>query len=334
MTWLNFDLGDPDTGRRLQDAGLEIKLAPKVGARTAEEVAELMSNAVAAIVSTDPFDASVFDAAHRLRAIARVGVGTDSIDLDAATRAGVAVTTTPGTNHQTTADHAVAMILAALRRVVENDASVRRGEWNRAGDLTPWDLHGRTVGLVGFGEIGRAVARRLNGFGTSILVTDPACSSADGFRLIGLEELLGRADVLSLHVPLVESTKGMIGARELALLGSEGILVNTARGGLVDEEALTAALKGGGLRAAALDVFEDEPPRSTSLLALPNVVLSPHIGGLSDGSIMAMTRHATQSVLDVLAGRIPGHVVNPAALGRDASLSSPGDVPEATRSAS
>jgi phosphoglycerate dehydrogenase-like enzyme len=261
----------------------------------------------------------VFDAAPQLRVIARVGVGTDSIDLDAATRAGVAVTTTPGANNQTTADHALAMMLAAIRRIVENDASMRRGEWSRAAHLTPWDLHGKTVGIVGFGDIGIEVARRLEGFDTSILVTDPARSSADGFELVELEDLLRRAEIVSLHVPLSESTRGMIGEGELALLGPAGILVNTSRGALVDESALTTALETGRLRAAALDVFEDEPPTNTSLLALPNIVVSPHIGGLSDRSITAMTQHATQSVLDVLSGLVPDGVVNPAALERHAA---------------
>src|SRR4051794_5833435 len=159
VTWMDFDPDGRQTGARLRAAGLAIRLAPKTGARTPQDMAALAADAVAAIVSTDPFDRAVFAAAPRLRAIARVGVGTDSIDLEAATEAGVVVTTTPGANHETTADHAVALVLAALRRLVEHDASVRRGEWRRGGDLTPWELHRTTVGLIGYGAIGRAVAR-------------------------------------------------------------------------------------------------------------------------------------------------------------------------------
>ena len=170
VTWMNFDPDDLRTGARLRDAGLQMLLAPKTGARTSSDMAELVADAVAAIVSTDPFDRRVFAAAPRLRAIARVGVGTDSIDLDAATDAGVVVTTTPGANRETTADHALALILAALRRVVEHDASVRRGEWRRGGDLTPWELHSTTVGLVVSSNSAR----------TGVTPTPPAMSSSPG----------------------------------------------------------------------------------------------------------------------------------------------------------
>jgi phosphoglycerate dehydrogenase-like enzyme len=273
-----------------------------------------MGDAVGAIVSTDPFDRSVFDAAPRLRAIARVGVGIDSIDIEAATEAGVAVTTTPGANKQTVADHTLALMLAAVRRVTENDASVRRGEWDRAGALTPWDLNGRTVGIVGLGDIGTTVAQRLGGFGVRLLVSDPEASWRDDCELVDLEDLLERADIVTLHVPLRDSTRHLIGAPELERMDGETILVNTSRGGLIDEPALIHALSCNLLRAAALDVFDDEPPLSDELRRLPNVVLSPHIAGLSHASIAAMTRQATKSILDTLAGRVTPAVRNPAAL--------------------
>src|ERR1044071_369311 len=212
VTWMNFDPDEERTGARLRAAGFDLVLAPKTGARTPADMAALVADSVAAIVSTDPFDRDVFAAAPRLRAIARVGVGTDSIDLQAATDAGVVVTTTPGANRETTADHALALILAALRRVVEHDASVRRGEWRRGGDLTPWELHQTTVGLVGFGEIGRAVARRLRGFDVELLVCDPVARPGRGLERVELRELLRRADVVSLHVPLTDATAGLIGA--------------------------------------------------------------------------------------------------------------------------
>jgi phosphoglycerate dehydrogenase-like enzyme len=305
VTWIGFDPDEPRTGARLRGAGLQLRLAPKLGARTSAQVAELAAGAVAAIVSTDPFDRRVFAAAPQLRVVARVGVGTDSIDLAAATEAGVVVTTTPGANRETAADHAMAMILAAVRRIVEHDASTRRGEWRRAGDLTPWDLHGTTVGLIGYGEIGRAVAQRLHGFGVELLVSDPALRPGHGVVLIASDELLRRADVVSLHLPLMEATRGIIGARELALMQRDAILVNTSRGGLVDEQALAEALRTGELRAAALDVFADEPAVPDALAALPNVVLTPHIGGLSVRSIAAMTELATDAVLAVLGGDAP-----------------------------
>jgi phosphoglycerate dehydrogenase-like enzyme len=315
VTWMNFDPDGLHTGAKLREAGLEILLAPKIGGRTPGEMAALVADAVAAIVSTDPFDRGVFAAAPRLRAIARVGVGTDSIDLQAATEAGVVVTTTPGANRETTADHALALILSALRRVVEHDASVRRGEWRRGGDLTPWELHRTTVGLVGFGEIGRAVARRLRGFDVELLVCDPAARPRRGLECVDLRDLLRRADVVSLHVPLSDTTAGLIGADELGLMRRSAVLVNTSRGGLLDEAALADALGAGRLRSAALDVFADEPEVPRALGDLHNVVLTPHIGGLSERSVASMTERATAHVLDTLSGSLDASVVaNPAVL--------------------
>jgi len=316
VTWMDYDVDGPETGAQLRDAGFEVRLAPKHGARSPAELAELLTDVVGAIVSTDPFDRSVFEAAPRLRVVARVGVGTDSIDVDAATAAGVVVTTTPGANQETTADHALAMILAAVRRLVEHDAHVRRDEWRRGGEMTPWELYDTTVGIIGFGSIGQAVARRLAGFGTRILLADPALDAdIDGAHVVDLDELLAQADIVSLHAPLLESTRGMIGPRELARLRPSAILVNTSRGGLIDEGALVEALAGGRLRAAALDVFADEPRVSPALRELPNVVLTPHIAGLSDRSISRMTQQATRSVIDVLVGTpAPQVVVNPTAL--------------------
>jgi phosphoglycerate dehydrogenase-like enzyme len=302
VTWMDFDPAGLRTGARLREAGLQIRLAPKTGARSAADMAALASTAVAAIVSTDPFDRDVFAAAPRLRAIARVGVGVDSIDLAAATEAGVVVLTTPGANRETTADHAVALILAALRRLVEHDASVRCGEWHRGGELTPWDLNRATVGLVGYGEIGRAVARRLHGFDVALLICDPGGGLEPDVRSVSLPELLRRADVVSLHVPLTEATVGLIGGAELRLMRPSAVLVNTSRGGLIDEGALADALRDGRLRSAALDVFAGEPHVPRALRDLPNVILTPHIGGLSERSIANMTERATSHVLDALNG--------------------------------
>lgn len=316
ITWVGYDVDSPELGGRLREAGLTPSLAPKHGARSPEQVARLMGDVVAAIVSTDPFDRSVFEAAPALRVIARVGVGTDSIDLAAATDAGVLVTTTPGANQETAADHALAMILAAVRRVVEHDASIREGAWERGGALTPWDLHGSTVGIIGYGGIGRAVAERLDGFDTRLLICDPAVElGPPGTEVVSLPELLARADLVSLHLPLLASTRNLLGRRELAKMRPQAILVNTSRGGLVDETALVDMLAARHLRGAALDVFADEPHVPSRLRELSNVVLTPHIGGLSERSIRRMTEHATECVIDALAG-CPAHgsIANPLAL--------------------
>lgn len=314
VTWPDYDPDGEYLGGALRRAGLTPRLEAKRGARSATEMPDVLGGAVAAIVSTDPFDAAVLAASPRLRVIARVGVGVDSIDVDAATARGVAVTITPGANEATVADHTVALMLAALRRLCEHDGAVRDGRWNRTGRHTPWLLTGSTVGLVGFGQIGRTVARRLAGFDVRVLATDPIVPREPGVEAVSLDALLAQSDVVSLHAPLLPTTRRLIGARELALMRADAVLVNTARGGVVDEQALVAALESGRLRAAALDVFEEEPPRASRLLALANVVLSPHNAGLSIPSIEEMTRRATSSVIDVVLGGVPADLANPQVL--------------------
>ena len=307
-----FDQDDAESAGLLRRHGLEIRLAPKLGPRTPQELASLLQGVSAAIVSTDPFDRSVFPAAPELRVVARLGVGFDTIDLDAATEAGVVVTTTRGALEGTVADHTIALMLGLLRRTAQNDASMRRGEWVRGAGLSGWDLHGSTVGLVGYGTIGRIIARRLSGFDTEILVSDPFVQPEPGIQLVGLEELLRRAQVVSLHAPLTPATRGMIGAAELRLMRPDAILLNLARGGIVDEDRLEEALIAGRIRGAALDVFEREPPDLTRpLFQLPNVLLSPHVAGFSEASIRNMLRQASRSVVAVLSGQRAEHVVNP-----------------------
>jgi phosphoglycerate dehydrogenase-like enzyme len=303
---------------------MEVVLAPKHGLRTPDELRALALGACAAIVSTDPFDASVIAACPHLRVIARVGVGVDSIDLDAATRAGIAVTVTPGANDVTAADHTLALMLAALRRVIEHDAAVRRGEWPRTGIHTPWELTGATVGIIGYGRIGQLVASRLAGFDARVLVSDPITEAQPPAQNAPLDELLAAADVVSIHTPLTSSTRNMISTRELTLMRPGAILVNTSRGGVVDEAAMIAHLERGSLRAAALDVYETEPPRSSRLLSLPNVVVTPHTAGISERSVHDMVEVATTSVLSVLRGRPEkASIVNPAALAASSTAHEP-----------
>jgi phosphoglycerate dehydrogenase-like enzyme len=305
ITWPDFEPDGPLTGRRLTAAGHHLRVAPKRTRRTSDEMLRLVDGVAAAIVSTDPFDAPVLEAANLLRVIARVGVGTDSIDLEVAARNHVAVCTTPGANTASTADHTVALMLAAVRRVAQHDRAIRGGGWERTGSATGWELGGCTVGLVGYGAIGRQVRRRLSGFGVHVLVCDPLLGHVPGVRRVTLDQLLAESDVVSLHLPLTEATRGLLDRRRLALLRPNAVLVNTARGALVDEEALADALESGALRAAALDVLTVEPPGRTRLSALENVVLTPHVAGLSEPSVREMTRRATDDVLAVLGGREP-----------------------------
>ena len=314
VTYPAFDADDPRTGGVLRAAGFELRLEPRVAERTPDEVLAIMADATAGVVSTDPFDRDVLAGCPRLRVLARVGVGVDTIDLDAATEAGVAVTTTPGINTNTVADHTLALILACVRRVVENDRSVRRGEWDRGGRLIGGELSGSTVGIVGLGAIGRAVARRVAAFDARILGHDVSDVDAPGVERVGLDELLRRSDVVTLHVPLGPGTRMLIGARELELMRPGSILVNAARGGIVDEHALLDALRRGRLGGAGLDVFEREPPRQSELLELDRLVVSPHVAGISVVAQQQALETAVASVLAVLDGGRPPGLVNPDAL--------------------
>jgi D-3-phosphoglycerate dehydrogenase len=314
ITFPDYDTAHPRHGGALTAAGYVMRIAPKRGLRSPDELLALSADAAGAIVSTDPFTPEVLRDSPGLQVIARVGVGIDSIDVAAATELGIAITTTPGANEETVADHAIAMMLGLLRRIPQNDAGVRNGEWNRTGRHTPLLLSGTTVGLIGYGHIGRLVARRLAGFEVDLLVTDPALDGSGSPNAVELGELLARADVVSLHCPLTPVTRHLIDQRALELMRPNAILVNTSRGGVVDEEALIRALDGGVIAGAALDVFEEEPPHDSPLLAMPNVVVSPHVAGLSTKSVDVMIRRATQSVIDVLERRIPEDLANPAIL--------------------
>jgi phosphoglycerate dehydrogenase-like enzyme len=316
VTYPGFDPDHGEAARTLRDAGFEIRYAPRVGERTPGQVAEFMADATAGIVSTDPFDESVFARCPELRVLSRVGVGTDAIDLAAATEAGVAVTTTPGANADTVADHTLALMLACSRRVLENDRSMRDGKWDRGGALSGSDLTGSTVGIVGLGSIGRGVAKRLRGFDVKVLGADPRTVDDGAIIQLPLEEVLGRSDVITVHVPLLPTTRGLIGRAELRAVRPGTILINTSRGGVVDEDALVEALSEGRLVGAGLDVFSREPPAGSPLLAMPNVVLSPHIAGISLYSQRTMLGMAVAALMDVIAGRSTSAVVNPEAIER------------------
>lgn len=243
-----------------------------------------------------------------LRLVANYGVGYDGIDVAACAARGVAVTNTPGVLDAATADLAFALVLATRRRLVEGDALVRRGIWPSGIDrFLGADVSGATIGLVGLGRLGRAVARRARAFDMRVLYTKRRRLPGGEERELGVEyreldDLLREVDVVSLHVPLQEATRGLIDSRRLALLRDGACLVNTARGGVVDEPALVEALAAGSI-CAGLDVFADEPNVPTPLLGLPNVVLAPHIGSATRTTREAMTRVLVDNLQAAAAGR-------------------------------
>src|SRR5579885_1597884 len=267
---------------------------------------------------TDRFSADVLEQLEGVRVIANVAVGFDNIDVPAATRKGILVTNTPDVLTDTTADLAWALLLAAARRIVEAHAFVHSGKWQKWSIdlLVGQDVHRRTLGIFGLGRIGQAVARRARGFDMKILYHDArrapeAMERELGAEFAGKERVLRESDFISLHVPLLESTRHLIGEAELRMMKPSAILVNTARGPVVDEEALAKALKQRWIASAGLDVFEREPKVHPGLLELDNVVLAPHIGSAAVDSRRRMSGHAAENAIAAVEGRRPANLVNP-----------------------
>jgi glyoxylate reductase len=259
----------------------------------------------------DRVDGALLDAAPSLRVVATVSVGYDNVDVAAATERGVVVCNTPGVLDETTADLAFALILAAARRTSDAEADLRAGRWDgfEFERFLGTDVHGATLGIVGYGRIGRAVAQRAAGFAMVVLHWSRTPTGEPGW-IDSLDHLLERSDILSLHVPLTPETHHLIGARELARMRPHAVLVNTARGPVVDEVALADALGRGTIFGAGLDVYEDEPRVHPRLLAAPHAVLVPHVGSATIETRRAMARLAVTGVRDALAGVLPANAVN------------------------
>jgi lactate dehydrogenase-like 2-hydroxyacid dehydrogenase len=261
----------------------------------------------ALVVGTDRIDPALLDAGSRLRVVALASMGYDSVDVAAATERGVVVTHTPNVLADTTADLALALMLMARRRLVRTLDALRRGEWTtfRMDAFLGLDVYGATLGVVGFGQIGQALARRAGGLGMRVQHHDRSRRhDLAGSRAVGLDELLRTSDVVSLHVPLTPATRGLIGAAELATMKPTATLVNTSRGGIVDEAALLDALRAGRLHSAGLDVMVGEPRSDPAdpLLHEPNLVVLPHVGSATEATRAAMVDLAAENILAVLAG--------------------------------
>jgi len=261
---------------------------------------------------TDRITAEVIQAgaAGTLRVVGNAAVGFDNIDVTSARSCGVAVCNTPGVLDQSTADVAFLLMLSASRLASDAERDLREGRWAGWGflDHLGRDIHGSVLGLVGYGRIGREVARRAEGFGMEVLHHTRTNSGYPGY-VAELDDLLATADVVSLHVPLTEATRHLIGARELGLMKTTAVLVNTARGPVVDQDALVDALESGTIFSAGLDVYDGEPDVSERLLAAPRTVLLPHIGSATTATRTRMARLAAQGICDVLSGRRPPNLV-------------------------
>jgi D-3-phosphoglycerate dehydrogenase len=273
--------------------------------------------AIAAVVGAAPYDASVMTRAPALLVIARTGIGYDAVDVDAATRLGIAVCNTPDGPTTSTAEHAVMLMLMAAKKVKPAEAALREGTAaTYYGRHAGMELDGKTLGLIGFGRIARRVARIAGGFGMSIITFDPFLAAdavpSGVVRAATLEELLGTADVVSVHVPLTPASRGMFGADQFAAMRPGAVFVNTARGGLVDDDALLDALERGHLVGAGLDVTTPEPlPADHPLLARDDVVVTPHVASATVDGKARVFRAAFRQAVDVVEGRRPEHLVNP-----------------------
>lgn len=286
---------------RLRSHVDEVVLADVGRPLTESELIDLVPGFEGIIAGLDPYTDAVLAAGDRLRTIARYGTGVSNVDLDAAARRGITVTRTPAANALAVAELTVGLMLAVARGIPRSDAAMRRGEWVRGDGI---ELAGRTLGVVGFGAIGRLVAERAAAFGMRVIAydpqIDPASARAAGVEAVQLDELVRRSHVLSLHVPLLPETRHLLDAERLALLPKGAIVVNTARGGLLDEHAAAAALDRGALFGVALDAYEAEPPTSSPLVGHPCVVATPHAGGHTDEAVARTSEQAVQNLLDAL----------------------------------
>jgi len=294
----------------LQSKGYDLKPNDLGRPMTPEELMERLADCDGCIAGLDYFTADVIGAAPNLKIIARYGAGIDRVDLDAAAEAGVTVTNTPVANSDSVADLAIGLMLAVARKIPTADRSVRAGQWENMYGVS---LFEKTVGLVGYGRIGSRVAARAKGFSCRVIVHDPfidaAAAEKDGVELAALEDVLSQSDFISLHLPANDETRGSFNAERFAQMKPTAILVNTARGEVVDQEALLEALEEGQIGGAGLDAHSQEPPDPKPYEAFDNVVLTPHMGAYTREALVNMAMGSVENLCAFFEGRQPPNVV-------------------------
>jgi D-3-phosphoglycerate dehydrogenase len=303
MKVLISDNLSPKGVRILKKAGLDVEV--KTGLKPEELKKEIRKYDALVVRSATKVTADIIDSAHLLKVIGRAGSGLDNIDKIAATKRGIVVMNTPGGNTITTAEHTVSLLFSMARQIPQATASMKQGKWEKK-KFTGVELYGKVLGIIGLGNIGAHVAKTAQGVGMKIITYDPFLSEekakALGVKVVGLDELVKKADVITVHTPLTDETRSMINADRIAQMKDGVMLINSARGGVVDEGALYDALKSGKVAAAALDVFEKEPPVNCPLLELDNVVATPHLG--------AATQEAQDNVAIAVSEQIVDYLVN------------------------
>jgi len=303
----------------LRAAGIEMDNRP--GLKDAALRAALQVADGVIVRSATHLTAELLESPGKLRAIVRAGVGVDNIDIAAATRKGIVVMNTPGGNTVSTAEHTLAMMMALARHLPAADASTHQGKWERGGKFVGTQLAGKTLGIIGLGRIGREVARRAAGLDMKVIGFDPFMAPDRASQLgiesaLELDQLLPACDFLTVHTPLTEETRDLIDARRLAVMKPGARVLNCARGGIINEAALTEALRSGHIAGAALDVFVQEPPGDNPLLKLPNVIVTPHLGASTFEAQESVAREAAQLLIDFLTRGVVQFAVNMAAVDR------------------
>lgn len=282
---------------------------------TAEELSANLDGVDAVVAGSEPYTREVIRRFPNLRVISRVGVGYDSVDVEAATEQGIAVAITPGTNHDSVAELTFALLLAVAKRIASFHPMVAAGGFERK--ITK-PLRGQTLGLVGYGRIGQAVARRAIAFGMKVIAADPlaAPTGDSGVETVSFDQLLGRSDIISLHAPANSETHHLIRGATIKKMRRGVVILNTARGSLIDEQALAQGLASGQVGGAGLDVFEQEPPTGSQILSAPRVVLTPHVAGIDEEGVRQMAVMACRTVVDLFSGEWPTErIVNASELG-------------------
>ena len=292
----------PELFEQLEAAGYEVVRNSTGGILEKEQMKALIADCSGIIVGVDPLDAEVLSCAPRLRAIAKYGVGVDNIDLDYCKAHGIKVSRTVGANSEAVADYAMTLIMAVARKAVMIDRKCRGRDWSK---ISTRDVSGATLGLFGLGAIGKHVAKRAQGFGMKVLAFDPywpeEYARENNIIRADAETIFREADFISLHLPLMESTRNFVGEKEIAMMKRDAVIINTARGGLIDEAALLRALKEGRIYGAGIDAFAQEPPEDPAWFELDNVVIGSHCAASTTGATRNMGRMATQNILRDLA---------------------------------
>lgn len=290
----------------LKDAEIEVVMNPYGRVIKEDEMVELVRDMDGIIVGIDPITKKVIDNARKLKVISKYGVGVDNIDLEAAKERNIVVTNTPNANSNAVAELTVGLIISVLRNIPLSDRRVREKKWDR---FIGYELYGKTLGVIGTGSIGKRVIKLLRGFDLNILCYDKfpdyEWAEKENVKYVDFNELLKRSDIITIHIPLTEETRHLISERELSLMKKTAIIINTSRGGIINEEDLYKFLKEEKIYGAGLDVLEDEPPKNSPLIELNNLVITSHIGAHTQESIENMAFIAVDNLISVLKGKEP-----------------------------